>query len=109
MREEGGENAVGWIDGRFSDPDYFTNYNKRFRENRKMALQRDNKNCQSCGLSNQDHVKEYGHGLHVNHIQPLASFDVPGDAHDLQNLVSLCIQCHRDWEGVPLKPEVAHA
>lgn len=109
MREERGENAVGWIDGRFGNPEYFRNYNKRFRENRKKALQRDNETCQSCGLSNQEHVKGYDHGLYVHHIQPLASFGVSGDGHDLQNLVSLCIQCHRDWEGVPLNPEVAHA
>lgn len=105
LKREGGEEAPGWIDGRFSDPDYHRNYNKTFLENREKALERDDYQCQGCGMANEEHIDQYGAELHVHHIQPVTTFDVVSDAHNVENLVALCLQCHRKWEGIPLRPE----
>lgn len=105
-KEEGGENAPGWIDGRFSDPDYYTRYNQTFLENKDRALERDGYECHICGETSEEHNEEYGTELHVHHITPIAEIDDMAAAHELDNLVTLCLPCHRQWEGVPLKPQV---
>lgn len=101
--------TAGWIDGRTYRPGYNTRYNKRFNENRAVALQRDEKQCQVCGMTSKQHRSEYDMDLHVHHIQPVSSFDEPGNAHSLENLITLCLPHHRKWEGIPLKPEVQNA
>jgi len=105
LSDKTGENALGWIDGRFFETDYSRAYNGTFRENRARALERDEYECQACGMTNQEHKDQHGTSLHIHHIQPVASFETHDEAHELRNLVSLCVQCHRKWEGVPLKPQ----
>lgn len=105
LKREGGENAPGWIDGRFSDPDYHADYNKKWRENREAAIERDGHECQICGMTSEGSVARYGRDLDVHHIQPVSTFESPDDAHELENLITLCISCHSRWEGIPLVPE----
>jgi len=55
-------------------------------------------NCQNCGMGNDEHENVYGFGLHVHHIEPYMSFDDPNRANQKENLVPLCVQCHREVE-----------
>ena len=59
-----------------------------------LARQRDKYECQSCG------VKVVGKSAHVHHITAVRCFDNPNDSHTLDNLVTLCVSCHKriDWE-----------
>lgn len=108
-RSEGGSRAPGYIDGRFDAPDYYTNYNKTFRENREKALERDEYECTVCAMTNTEHKTEFGSSLHVHHVRPIADFETAGDAHELDNLTTLCLPCHRRWEGIPITPEASKA
>ncbi|QLH80965.1 HNH endonuclease [Halosimplex pelagicum] len=65
---------------------------------RSAALARDNGRCQDCGSEDD---------LHVHHIKPVREFDVPADAHYVENLVVLCKYCHKTWEGRDDRPRLA--
>lgn len=84
-------------------------YGPNWHKQRRAVLQRDNHRCQACGISQESHVKEHGIGLHAHHIKPLREFtdsDKPDyeAANKLDNLVTYCIKCHHEWEGVPVRP-----
>jgi endogenous inhibitor of DNA gyrase (YacG/DUF329 family) len=95
-----GPDSPIWEGGVF---DYGTNW----REVRQEALERDGFECVACGMDANEHRREYGTGLEVHHIQPLVTFDEPEDANTLGNVVSLCRDCHTEWEGIPLRPDTA--
>jgi endogenous inhibitor of DNA gyrase (YacG/DUF329 family) len=60
---------------------------------RRQILERDNYTCQECG---ETEVK-----LNAHHINPAASY--PKKAHDIDNGVTLCIDCHADRHDEPIK------
>ncbi len=62
-------------------------------ELRKMALLRDGHRCQDCGENGECDQ------LHVHHIKPVA--DDPIESADLDNVVTLCKQCHIQVHRVP--------
>lgn len=57
-----------------------------FDGNREKTIQRDNEECILCHLSREDHKKMYGKDLYVHR-----KF---ADSNDLENLVTLCNDCH---------------
>lgn len=65
-------------------------------------LERDDYECQECGLTNEEHLKKQGHRLHIHHKKPRREFVDEYDdiekareaANDDENLVSLCNYCH---------------
>ena len=73
---------------------------KRFQKQRELARQRDGYRCQACGSPESEHSRE----LDVHHITPRSEFDKPIDAHDLDNLVTLCSGCHKEYEGKNARP-----
>jgi len=73
-------------------------YGRNWEEQRHAALVRDRWRCQDCGLEQQDHVEQYGRSLHMHHIRPIRSFETPEDANFLENLITLCQDCHDKWE-----------
>jgi len=75
-------------------------YGDNWHEKRRETLERDGYECQACGADGEDCY------LDVHHIRPIKTFDVPERANTLDNLVCLCRSCHRQWEGIPLRPEV---
>ena len=77
-------------------------YGPDWPEQRRKALERDNYRCQACGESNE----ETSIALNAHHIQPYKSFDTDAEANKVDNLVCLCISCHRKWEGLPVKPQL---
>lgn len=76
-------------------------YGEEWYAARRKALDRDNHTCQDCGQSQSELDKR----LHVHHIQPVRTFENVNDAHELRNLVTLCITCHAKWEGLFLRPD----
>jgi len=80
------------------------NYGPSWKERREEILERDNRTCQGCGRDEE----EIGYTPRVHHIRPFTEFDEDqiDIAHHPSNLVALCEQCHRRWEGIPLRPKL---
>lgn len=66
-----------------------------YQRERDKALQRDNWECQSCGTA-VGHVGEPEVPVaHVHHQTPLSD----GGVHNVENLTTLCPECHGDIHG----------
>lgn len=79
-----GENSNTWKGG------YQAYYGKDWHKRRRQARKRDNYTCQGCNISQADHKKT----LEVHHIKPVRLFDNSNDANHLDNLITLCRDCH---------------
>jgi len=79
------------------DPYYGDNWHRQ----RRRALNRDGNKCQSCEIGSEKHRKKHGAGLDVHHIVPLREFDAPERANRLENLITLCRNCHNRLEDKP--------
>lgn len=83
-------------------------YGPNWNQARIRVLDRDDEECKGCGMTRDDHYKNHGRDLEIHHITPLREFD--GDfeaANDINNLVTLCIQCHAKAEYHDLNVESA--
>jgi len=90
-----------WQSENWSDvPDDGRKYGHLWYIQRRKAIKRDGEVCQECGLSNAKHREKYGVSLTVHHIKPARNFDTPEEAHQLNNLVTLCSSCHRKREPI---------
>jgi len=90
-----GENSPHWKGGKIGY------YGPNWHQKREQALERDSHTCQDCGVSDD---------LHVHHIRKIRQYkDMYGTpewyekANELDNLLTLCQDCHRKWEGIPLR------
>ena len=79
-------------------------YGKGWDEVRSQALERDGYKCRLCGTTRDD----IGRNPDVHHITPVRWFVESEnhsieDAHRLDNVISLCISCHRkaDHGNIP--------
>jgi len=77
-------------------------YGPDWPRQRRRARDRDDHTCQACGIHEDDVETE----LSVHHIRPFRMFDSHEVANELNNLITLCRECHAKWEGIPLRPEV---
>lgn len=84
-------------------PDYGPNWQIK----REEALSRDNYCCQRCGLERDSHEKKYGRDLEVHHITPARKYDDYEEQNDISNLITLCMECHREWEALPIQPQIS--
>jgi DEAD/DEAH box helicase domain-containing protein len=64
-------------------------YGKNWDKIRLMVRERDQYRCQVCGLA------ESGKAHHVHHKTPLRSFNNLYEANRLENLITLCPNCHQ--------------
>jgi 5-methylcytosine-specific restriction endonuclease McrA len=87
-KEYEGEGHPRW------EPDYPTRYGEGWYRVKRQALERDNYECQDCGKTRE----EIGRNPDVHHMKPVRSFDEESDAHYLENVISVCVQCHKDRE-----------
>lgn len=87
-----GEIHHRWKGGR--DPYYGENWH----ETRRATLKRDGNSCQKCGMTQRVHQREHSFGLDVHHMEPLAEFETPEEANNLDNLITLCRSCHNTIE-----------
>lgn len=71
---------------------YSDNYGDGWYRQRRRAREKYDGICQSCGVEQSDRKHD------VHHIVPVAEFDDPEDAHDLENLTLLCRSCHQTVE-----------
>jgi len=88
-----GEGHPNWDGGGNED------YGKGWRAVRQQALERDGYQCLVCGRTDE----EMGRNPDVHHITPVKWFITSDghtreDAHYLENVISLCISCHRKAE-----------
>lgn len=84
----------GWVD-----------YGSDWKRQRDKARERDGYTCQGCGVPESELPKQ----LSVHHIIPRRKFNDTDRADQLENLVSLCNQCHKKWEGLPVAPRLLTA
>jgi len=73
-------------------------------QKRRETLARDNYECRACGTTREEHYNQYDRDLEVHHVVPVREFNDPTDANSLGNLVTACIPCHRQYEGLPVFP-----
>jgi len=64
-----------------------------WRDQRWKALDRDNWTCQKCGKQINRETAE------VHHHKPYAGYDNRQEANSLDNLISLCVDCHQEVES----------
>lgn len=78
---------------------HVTDYGAFWSTVRELAIERDGAECQSCGLTREEHRSTYGRDIHVHHHIPLKEFPIPEAGHYLPNLATLCNTCHADVEA----------
>jgi len=82
-----GEKSHNWKGGKWNEFKYGGNW----RVNRLKVLTRDNYKCVKCGKTKKDND---GRELDVHHIIPLQCLEDTNYAHNIDNLISLCRDCH---------------
>ena len=68
------------------------NYGPNWTQQRNLARERDNYRCQICGLAEQSSAH------HVHHKTPFKKFTTYQEANRLDNLITLCSNCHQKAE-----------
>lgn len=86
-----GENSPTWTGGKL-DPrkDYGVNWSRQ----RKLTRKRDSYTCQRCGKTEKQNKKECNEQLSVHHKKPFKKCKDYIEANKLENLISLCKECH---------------
>lgn len=79
--------------------DYQQYYGPNWDDIRLTVLRRDSARCQQCGLAEHEHIEMYGRSLEIHHKTKFREFDGYEAANSLNNLVTLCLKCHRIREG----------
>jgi len=87
--------GVGNPSWRGGHPDY---YGPDWRPLQRLARKLDDYLCQRCEVPQ----SELGRALDVHHIKPVSSFVNVNDANFIENVVSLCHDCHMlvEWNGI---------
>ncbi|MFD1515747.1 homing endonuclease associated repeat-containing protein [Halomarina rubra] len=102
LSSQTGKASPVWKGG-YVSPEYGPNW----RAIRRGVLNRDEHVCQSCTMTEEEHVEEYGRSLNIHHIRPVKSFESPEQSHSMANLVTLCTPCHGIYEGHQCRPITA--
>lgn len=97
VRERTGADSPHWEGGVSDD------YGPDWQNARERRIQADKEECVACGMSREEHRETHGKDLCVHHIKPRRAFidevgEVPAEANESENLVTLCIPCHQEVE-----------
>lgn len=101
-----GKNNGNW------DPDKISEYGPSWTEDRRQAVrERDDHTCQDpdCDMTQAECLNEYDCRLHVHHLKKACEVDDHEERNAMENLVTLCPSCHRQWEQIAetgLTPQV---
>lgn len=71
----------------------------RYGGNRDKVLERDNWQCQDCGMSQEQHIILFNRGLTIHHKDG-TGYNSKIKNNDLDNLITLCMRCHGKRDGV---------
>ncbi len=66
---------------------------KRFGGNTQKVLERDNFQCQECGMNQEQHFILYNKSLAIHHIDGNGIYSEVKN-NNLDNLITLCYRCH---------------
>lgn len=91
-----GEDSYAWVEENIQ-----TEYGPLWREQREKAIERDGE-CVRCGMSREEHKEAIGRDITVHHLRKARKFEDLEDAHDLDNLITLCLPCHQAVERFPI-------
>jgi len=79
-------------------------FGENWPEIRKVAIQRDNEECQRCGISRERHLSDKNIDLDVHHKEPRRKFIEScksiEQADEISNLITLCRSCHMKMEEI---------
>jgi len=82
-----------------SSREWPTEYEDDWLDRRAEIRERDDNECQHCGMSNAAHKREYGQTLHVHHVE--------ADDSTTDGYVTLCKECHSKWDRLTDDPREA--
>lgn len=91
-----GSEHPNWEGGRIP---YGSGWNDKKRQ---TVRDRDGYTCQDpqCSVNQQEHLDKYGEKLHVHHLRKARNIDDPNKRNAKQNLITLCRDCHKQWEKI---------
>jgi DNA-binding CsgD family transcriptional regulator len=70
-------------------------YGSGWNKNKRRAVrERDGNACRNCGMSQEQHRRQYNRRLDVHHITKAREFDDADKRNAMNNLVALCRECH---------------
>jgi transposase len=101
-----GEDHPMWNGGKLP---YGPGWNK---SKRRSVRERDGHRCQDCGIIQTEHQAEYDEKLHVHHLIKARDIDDPEERNAMENLITLCRDCHREWERLSeagIRPQIGVA
>lgn len=87
-------------------------YGPNWKQQREKRLEKDGHVCVACKKTNDQEKAETGQSLQVHHVRKARRFRTEGKqidyerANRVDNLLTLCAECHHRWEGIPLKPQI---
>ena len=93
-----GEGSYMWKGGNRTDY-----RGPNWRKQRSLVIERDNCKCSDCGISNNDSLVKYKAVLSVHHLKPYHEFDNYEEANKLENLITVCLSCHKAREHKLIK------
>ncbi len=67
---------------------------QEFGGNKQKVLERDNFECQDCGMSQERHIDLFNFQLTVHHIDGKGR-RCKEKNNDMDNLITLCVRCHK--------------
>lgn len=77
-------------------------YGPDWSEQREVAIQADDEQCQRCGLTRDEHYVLFESDLSVHHIRPFRECQDAGlsyaEANTVDNLMTVCCECHQTVE-----------
>ena len=67
-----------------------------FSGKKNEVLERDNWECQKCGMSQEQSILLFGRVLSIHHIDDKGVNASPGEKNnDIDNLITMCMRCHK--------------
>jgi len=89
-------------------------YGDGWNEQKRQTIRsRDGHTCKdpNCSTTQKKHIKKYDEKLHVHHLRKARDVDDPEERNAKENLITLCRDCHYQWEQMSdagIVPQIEH-